>query len=236
MKEAGLPDVVIGCFRHLYAHLRHHFRYGQVDGTDWTMANGLAQGCPASPDLLNLLFEPFHRWAGAQSIGVEVVGGYLASSSYADDVCLLATSLLQVELLVGGYQRWCSLLGIHLNLQKTELWCSELVGGTPVTLWLESGGLQLVSRATFHMVGIELGMNEQVTSAAHVESRLPLALLSAKRLAGLGVPAAVAMHIWRTAVLPQALYGCEVRNITHGHLQPLWGYGKLLCHAWLLWR
>ena len=31
--------------------------------TEWSMSNGLAQGCPASPDLLNILFEPFHRWA-----------------------------------------------------------------------------------------------------------------------------------------------------------------------------
>ena len=33
------------------------------------MDNGLAQGCPASLDM-NILFEPFHRWAAAQKKGV----------------------------------------------------------------------------------------------------------------------------------------------------------------------
>ena len=58
---------------------------GQVDGEEWTMASGLAQGCPASPDFMNLLFEPFHRWAGAQQVAVEIDGNFVASSSFAGD-------------------------------------------------------------------------------------------------------------------------------------------------------
>ena len=122
MEETGIPAVVINCFRAFYAQLRQRFRYGQVDGAEWHMANGLAQGCPASPDLLNLLFEPFHRWAAAQEVGVKVGDFFLASSSFADDVCLLATSLKEAEMLVSAYQRWCTLLRIQLHLGKTELW------------------------------------------------------------------------------------------------------------------
>jgi len=55
MEEAGIPPPVIRCFRSFYTHLRQRFRYGQVDGAEWAMANGLAQGCPASPDLMNVL-------------------------------------------------------------------------------------------------------------------------------------------------------------------------------------
>ena len=38
------------------------------------------------------LFEPFHRWAASLGVGVQVLGSYLASSSFADDVGLLAPS------------------------------------------------------------------------------------------------------------------------------------------------
>ena len=226
METTGISPVVVRCLRHFYAHLLHRFRYGTVEGSAWTMANGLAQGCPASPDLLNILFEPFHRWAGSQRVGVEVAGAFLASSSFADDICLLATSLSEAELLVGGYQAWCDLLRIHLHLEKTELWCSELAGGQPVTLKLASGPLVLTTRSTFRMVGVELGNDEKRATAVHLEARLPKTLLGGRRLAALSVPVAVACQLWRSAILPQALYGCEIRNITYTQILPLWALGK----------
>ena len=139
MEETGISPTVIQCFRDFYTRLQLWFRYGQVDGGKWTMANGLAQGCPASPDLLNLMFEPFHRWAAAQQVGVPMDDGNLASSSFADDLCLLATSLAEVELLVSGYQLWCQLLRVQLHVDKTELWYSTMPGGKKVTLKLDTG-------------------------------------------------------------------------------------------------
>ena len=107
LELTGVDPRVVRCFRSFYAQLRHHFRYGQVDGTEWLMANGLAQGCPASPDLLNILFEPFHRWAASQGVGVTIEDYRVASTSFADDVNLIALSLAEVELLISGYLSWC---------------------------------------------------------------------------------------------------------------------------------
>eukprot|EP00906_Rhabdomonas_costata_P004015 RCo006024 len=84
MERAGISTSLIRCFRSFYATLRQRFRFGQVDGAEWSMGNGLAQGCPASPDLLNLLFEPFHRWAVAQGVGVLIQEAVrVASGSFA---------------------------------------------------------------------------------------------------------------------------------------------------------
>jgi hypothetical protein len=69
LQKVGIPSAVVRAFHSFYQHLRRRFRYGQVDGGAWHAANGLAQGCPASPDLLNFLFEPFHRWAWASGLG-----------------------------------------------------------------------------------------------------------------------------------------------------------------------
>ena len=62
LEQAGVRTTVVNAFRSFYRQLRRRFRYGSVDGGSWQAANGLAQGCPASPDLLNLLMEAFHRW------------------------------------------------------------------------------------------------------------------------------------------------------------------------------
>ena len=72
----GVDKRIVECLKNFYIKLRHRFRYGQVDGSEWSMANGLAQGCPASPDLMNTLFEPFQRWAADQKKGVSVDDQY----------------------------------------------------------------------------------------------------------------------------------------------------------------
>ena len=41
--RAGASYRVVNCFRSFYEHLRQRFRYGQVDGSEWATANGLAQ-------------------------------------------------------------------------------------------------------------------------------------------------------------------------------------------------
>ena len=95
--RVGVDAQILQCLRSFYRQLRHRFRYGQVDGSEWFMANGLAQGCPASPDLMNILFEPFHRWAAAQDKGVSVANYFVASVSFAADVTLVATSLEELR-------------------------------------------------------------------------------------------------------------------------------------------
>ena len=57
----GVRDLVVRCFEAFYRNLQRCFRYGHVHGEPWQATNRLAQGCPVSPDLLNLPFEPFHR-------------------------------------------------------------------------------------------------------------------------------------------------------------------------------
>ena len=161
----------MGCFRSFYRQLRQRFRYGQVDGSQWSMANGLAQGCPASPDLLNILFEAFHRWSAAQHKGVCMDGNYLASVSFADDLVLMATSWEEMEFLVLAYLEWCQLLGLRINLAKTQLWCSEGVGRS-VTLGADGVRVPLTTGETFRVVGIELGLVEKVATVKHASPRL----------------------------------------------------------------
>ena len=187
MRAEGVPGHIVECFQAFYRAPRQHFRYGRAKGERWAVWNGLAQGCPASPDLLNMLLEPFHRWAAEQGVGVLVGRAMLASLGFADDVALLATTWENAQVLIQGYLRWCALLGVQVNLEKTQVWTNlprapaeALVGETVVRI-----------RSSFCMVGLELGEDPRAATARHYVEQWPKALASAERLRALAVQASV---------------------------------------------
>ena len=220
-RRAGVPEEIVRGFETFYHQLQRRFRYGQVDGAVWQAANGAAQGCPASPDLLNLLLEAFHRWARAAGYGVVVGSVSVPSVSYADDVALVARSLDEMKSLVAAYLRWCALL--DLQVTKVQLWWN----GREVQ-HMQVGDLAADTQPFFRMVGVVLGSPEDAATEMHLEKRLPKALETARRLQALRVPASLAAHLWRSTVLPQALYGCEVRHVTAKQLGPLVALGRSL--------
>ena len=214
MRRTGIADAVVRCFEAYYQHLRRRFCYGQVDGSVWHASNSLMQGCPASPDELNLLLEPFHRWALAAGLGVNVDVGRVPSVSFADDVALVASTRAEAETLIAAYLRWCSLL--QLKVTKAQIW-SNTGPDQDVTV----GSLQMRTVPTFKIVGVVLGLDEHLATELHAAPRLSKALLTLQRLRALELPASIAALLWRTAVLPQALYGCEVRDVKPVQLVPL---------------
>ena len=62
------------------------------------------------------------------------------------------------------------------------------------------------------MVGIELGVVKLEATRVHALPRLAKAALTVERLRAPPVPTAIAAHLWRSTVLAQALYGCEIRQ------------------------
>ena len=219
MLWSGVPGNVVAVFRDFYRKLRRHFRYGQVDGEEWQAENGLPQGCSAAPDLLNMLMESFHRWAGAQGVGVVVGERRVASVGFADDLTLVARSRDEVVFLVRGYRRWCALL--DLEVTKVHAWCNLGVGEV-----VEVGGLTLKTEAYLKVVGVVLGEGEGMLVKEHFTPRLQAAAAVVQRLRTLDLPASVCCLLWRTDVLPKALYGCEVRDVTPKDLVPLSSAGK----------
>ena len=207
------------CFEGFYRQARRRFRYGSVDGSLWQAANGLAQGCPASPDLLNILLEAFHRWAAHQELGILVAGISIASVSFADDVALVAGAQGDMEALIGAYLEWCRLLGLQVT--KVQAWCSKGPGHS-----LAVGSSEISTTSNFRFVGIEVGLPDPQGSDAQFAPRLAKALSTTQRLKTLPLPSSICSLLWRTTVLPQALYGCEVRDIRPKELVPLASAGK----------
>ena len=219
MRRTGIAEAVVGCFEAYYRDLRRRFRYGQVDGACWQASNSLMQGCPASPDELNLLLEPFHRWALAAGLGVDTGAGRVPSVSFADDVALIAGDRREAETLIAAYLRWCDLL--QLKVTKAQLWSN-----TGPDQELVVGSLRMTTVSTFKIVGVVLGLDEAQATELHLAPRLAKASRTLQRLRALELPASIGALLWRTAVLPQALYGCEVRNVRPKQLMSLSSGGK----------
>ena len=147
----------------------------------------------------------------------------IASLSFADDLVLVGCGRTEIASLTDGYLRWCALLRVRVT--KVQLW-SSLGAGQTVPL----RDINLTSAASFRFVGIELGLREPVVSKSHFAPRIAKATAAANRLRTLPLPAAICSTLWRTAVLPQALYGCQIRHLIPADVSPLLAAGKSLLH------
>ena len=77
---------------------------------------------------------------------MEVAGTCIPSTSFADDLALIATSLGDIEALIAAYLEWCQLLGVRVT--KVQLWCSRGAGFSVCVA--ESA---VVTSSTFKIVG-----------------------------------------------------------------------------------
>jgi hypothetical protein len=170
---------------------------------------------------LNILLEAFHRWARAQGLGVSVAGSHIPSTSFADDVVLVARCQAEMEALISAYLAWCRLLG--LTVTKVQVWWS---GREPLDIQVGSEVVRTVP--LFKVVGVVLGAKDAAATKVHLERRLPKAMATLQRLRAIDLPASVAALLWKTTILPQAVYGCEVRNVTRGQVARLAVAGRAM--------
>ena len=164
-------------------------------------------------------------------MGVKVNAEHLASASFADDLTLIATSFSEVIVLVTAYHLWCTLLGIKLHPDKTQVWTNVGSSTQEVTLPFGADSVTLTCRPTFRVVGIELGADARLATTAHFAPRLRKALVTGRRLAALPIPAALTSTMYRCTVLAQGMYGCEIRNVTSANVLPLLVQGKQMLAA-----
>ena len=108
--------------------------------------------------------------------------------------------------MIAAYLQWCRLL--DLTVTKVQVWWN---GGGLVDIQVNGKPVRTVP--LFKVVGVYLGTQEAAATKEHLARRLPKALATAQRLRALDLPASLASLLWKTTVLPQVVYGCEVRNI-----------------------
>ncbi len=83
----------------------------------------------------------------------------------------------------------------------------------------------IITSSTFLMVGVVFRGNDRLATETHLSPQMQAAMATTRRLRALDVLCAL---LWCTVVLPQCLYGCEVRNLTPRNSLPSRGPDKLL--------
>ena len=152
----GVAECTVRCLRSFCRQLPHRFRYGQEDGSEWVMANGLAQACPASPDLKNIPFEPL-RLRSVRASWLVILSLHQPALRMMPHI---ATSLEEVA----GCHHWCGLLGFKLNGSKTSVGQQGPGAGRHITLKFWGESVTLTSRAICQVFGIELGDHERTAT------------------------------------------------------------------------
>lgn len=224
MNASGIDPRVIRAFKNFYSQLRRVFRFGSFDGDPWGASNGLAQGCPAAPEKLNLLLEPFHRWAMEEKLGLNLgIFGFLPSLSFADDVALIAESRHALTKLLNGYMEWCKLVTFVFVLSKTLVWTNCV----PSNDYFRVGDTMVKIAETFTIAGVTFAKTEQLSETLHFGKRFEKAKQTTERLSALKLPVPIKARLWRTVVLTQALYGCEIRDPPKEMLEGLAVKGRI---------
>ena len=116
---------------------------------------------------------------------------------------LIGRSRSDIEALILAYLQWCQLL--DLTVTKVQVWWN----GSGV-VEVQAGAEVLRTVPLFKVVGVYLGVNERAATKEQLAHRLPKAMATVQRLRALNIPASLASLLWKSTVLPQAVYGCEV--------------------------
>jgi len=81
------------------------------------------------------------------------------------------------------------------------------------------------------VVGVVLGVNEAATTAEHLSKRLTKTEETSRKLRRLALPAGICGLLWKTVVLPQTHYGCEVRDVRLEYLKRLRSAGRAVVES-----
>ena len=111
--------------------------------------------------------------------------------------------------------RICGFAHLGVKVTKVHLRSSE-GAGIEVTV----GDLRVTTETTFKFVGIVLGRVEREATIAHFAPRLAKALATTRQLRSLDLQASICCLLWRTTVLPQALYGCQLGGVRPVDMDP----------------
>ncbi|PIK35145.1 hypothetical protein BSL78_28030 [Apostichopus japonicus] len=127
LTEMGIPKHLVHVIKSLYNEQEAKVRTEYGDTENFNIGKGVRQGCILSPYLFNLYSEYIMRQANLDNVelGVKIGGRRVNNLRYADDTTLLAESKEDLLNLMERVQTHSPQAGLHLNLKKTKVMCTE---------------------------------------------------------------------------------------------------------------
>ena len=124
MERLGLSGSVLRVVQDIYSHATVAIRTGRESHTPpIPQLRGVKQGCPLSPILFNVVIEGLLRHLSASQGGYHIAGYNINTLAYADDVCIIASSKMEMQSLLDRCVEFGEWSGFRFNAKKCGSMC-----------------------------------------------------------------------------------------------------------------
>ncbi|KAJ9450665.1 Phosphatidylserine decarboxylase proenzyme [Diplonema papillatum] len=221
-EDLGLHGRVLKPLRAIYSLLARRFKLPLGVGREFSVTNGILQGCPVSVILINALLSVVMKAVKKEAEGV-------SPKSYADDATLLSRlSEAALQKGVDIVDEFCTLTGMQLNLEKTIAFSTRQRHQS--TLRLRSGNALLRFSKSVTCLGalVSTAKNRKERSDS---KRVERAAALAEGLRHAPFRYEKRVRIVQSNVLPAALSGCSfapvskvaMKRLTTSVMGLIWG-------------
>ena len=124
MERLGLSGSVLEIVRDIYSHSTVAVRTGRDSFTPAIPQNrGVKQGCPLSPILFNIVLESLLKYLTTNKAGYTLAEDSYNSLAYADDVCVAASTIEDLQSLLDQCKEFADWAGLTFNVRKCGSLC-----------------------------------------------------------------------------------------------------------------
>ena len=206
----------------LYASTAFTVKIGdQCSDASFQTHTGVKQGCPLSPFLFGILMDKLHTRLQHEcpNIGVRLLdemGTWVPCILYADDVVLMAQSEAELQLLVDSLQNFCLDVGLAVNTAKSVVMVFDNAQRAPEECpapQIRVGTTVLSVVESFQYLGVPFHRTTWLAGAGQAAAQAATKALWAfwRGVQSRGVVCKdTILRVYRTQVLPVALYGSGV--------------------------
>ena len=235
----GIRGRILNAIKSLYVDISCSVRLnGSIMTGNFSVDNGLKQGCLASPTLFSIYLNSLIEEIDSLNCGVKVDDSMVAILAYADDITLIAITEQQLDILLSTLNDWCFKWRMSINQEKTQVIHFRPHNTPRSAHQFKCGDISLDIVSEYKYLG--LYFNEFVDFHSSIKvlaksANRALGVLLAKSKAFGGLPYRIFSRLYETMVLPVLLYGSalwglkeysEVNSVQNKAAKCFLGVGK----------
>ena len=231
VSQLGFPQGFCSYIAQLYTGAATSFQIGGRLTPPVAVRRGVRQGDPLSPYLFNLAVNRILA-AIPSEVGFKLEGTKISALAFADDLVLVSSSRLGMNIALARVEEECASMGLVFNTGKSST--LSLVAGNRVMKVIEESTF-FTSHGPLPAAKIldtwkYLGIDYQTSGAATVESDLKGAL---ERISRAPLKPQQRLCILRVYLVPKVYHALTLGRTTTGRLEALDRQVRQAVRAWL---
>ena len=133
---------------------------------------GLKQGCMLSPLLFNLYTSDLPKVLSVSGNGITCGNVQIHSLLYADDICIIAESGEDLQVMLTSLSEWCSNWDLNINTSKTQVvhFHSKSVPRSTFKFYIKNKELEIVSQYRYLGLVLEESLDMSYTAKIVAQS------------------------------------------------------------------